>query len=435
MYRKADFGADLYRIRSLPQDSGVTADFSGYAYYDVYHPANFASGELYLYPISGSGKDASGNTSGLGYSGFQQVNAIYGMFEFPLLNRLRITAGIRAESVKQSVSGYNPETETDKVSRSDETNWMPSVHFIYALSDKINIRAAWYKTVARPDLRELSSFEYFDPLLMRSISGNDLRSSSVTNYDLRYEFYPSPDEIFSASLFYKQLKDPIELRLQASSGKPEYRFTNLEAAQDFGLELHFRKRVNLLYSGFPLLDHLYLSGSFTWLKASVKLEPVKDTSGISYKRERPLYGQSPYILNGGIQHSGKRFGLSILYNRYGKRILFAARSMSEDEYEKPRDVVDLQFRYTFFKQQRAELRLNISDLLNQPSLTYKNQYGQGQMKYAERTPSVQDVPGISYQLAKGQADPKGTAYNKNYDVITGRRRYGTTWSLHFRYRL
>ena len=124
-----------------------------------------------------------------------------------------------------------------------------------------------------------------------------------------------------------------------------------------------------------------------------------------------------------------------VYNRYGKRVVTSTAYTSEDEYENPRDVVDLQLSYKFLKAQRAELRLNISDLLNQEFITYKNQYGPGHPVYKERDPSVERYPGDgTLALSADQLDPKGTSYNATYDVATFRRKNGTNYTLNFIYR-
>jgi len=433
-YRDANFGADVFRIRSLKQASGSFADYTGFAYYDVYNSANFANGELYLYPIGGSGKDISSAGSGQGYNGFQHLNAFYGMFDLKFTSKLRLIAGLRAEKNDQNIANMNPNTGKEELVSLKKTDWLPSANLIYGLNEKMNIRAAWYRTVARPDLRELSSFEYFDPVLMRSLFGSNLKSTSIENLDLRYEFYPSPGEVISVSGFYKKFKNPIELQLERTSGAPSYKYTNLESAKDLGMEIDFRKSLDFISPDAGFLKNIFLSGSLTLLDANVELEPSKDLKGDSYKRSRPLYGQSPYIINGGINYTDKQFGVNVLYNRYGKRIVFASSGISYDEYEKPRNVVDLQVNYKFMKQQRAELKFNISDLLNTEMIIYRNQYPKGNPRFKEGEPSVQDVPGLSYQLAEGQADPKGTSYNPDYDLVAGRTRNGTTYSLSFSYR-
>ncbi len=433
-YREANFGADLYRIRALTQPSGLAQDYSGFAYTDVYNSTNFANGELYAYPIAADGRDLGKDGSGMGYQGYQRLNAFYGMFDFKFTQKIRLIAGLRAEMNDQNIANLDRASEEEHYVSLKKTDWLPSANLIYSLNEKMNIRTAWYETVARPDLRELSSFRYFDPGLMRLISGSNLKSTSIENFDLRYEFYPSPREIISVSGFYKKFTNPIELQLDLTSGKPNYVYVNLASAKDLGLEADFRKSLEFINPDVAFYRNISLSGSLTLIKASVELQSTQDTAGVNYKRDRPLYGQSPYIINGGLNYTGKQFGLNVLYNRFGKRIVYAATVVSMDEYEKPRDVVDLQFNYKFLKQQRAEVKLNISDLLNQALINYQNSYPAGHPIYKLGDPSSQDVPGVSYKLADGQADPKGTNYNAGYDVVTRKRRSGTTFSLSFNYR-
>ncbi|MEI9810738.1 MAG: hypothetical protein WDO16_24275 [Bacteroidota bacterium] len=96
-----------------------------------------------------------------------------------------------------------------------------------------------------------------------------------------------------------------------------------------------------------------MSGSFAYLDANITFttDRAVDDAGrqVTAKRDRPLTGQSPYIINGGILYTGERFGVNAVYNRYGKRIVYATPNTSQDEYEHPRDVIDLQFSYKFLK--------------------------------------------------------------------------------------
>ncbi|MCC8407818.1 TonB-dependent receptor [Mucilaginibacter sp. UR6-1] len=443
-YRKADYHADLYRIKNVP---GADNQFNGLAYDRVYNNQNLIVQKLFFVPFIGNGKQSE-NGSASGYNGNQHLNAYYAMVDVAPVKHLRITGGIRLEQNTQRVNTNTLGAVTDpnevrpivdSLITLKKNDWLPSVNVIYALTPKMNIRSAFYKTVARPDLRELSFFEYFDIGTFRNITGNGLKSTDIRNFDLRYEFFPSPDELISVSGFYKEFKNPIELTFENTSSKPQLIYRNLAAAKDIGFEVDLRKSLGLVNPETAFWKKLYLSGSFTWVHATVELDRAAAVDGdgnpISTKRNRPLYGQSPYIINGGISYTGKYIGVNATYNRYGKRIVTSTISTAEDEYENPRDVVDLQFSYRFLKQQRAELRLNISDLLNQQLITYKNQYGPGNATYPERTPSVKPYPGDgTAEYPAEQLDPKGTAYNAPYDVVTFRRKNGTNYVLNFIYR-
>ncbi|WP_169306873.1 TonB-dependent receptor [Pedobacter polaris] len=443
-YRKADFNAESYRIKKV---LGATKDFNGSAYTDVYTNKNFVDQQLFLLSFTGAGTSIKAG-SPTAYNGSQQLNAYYGMVDLKPIEKLRLIGGMRLEQNNQKVFTNtvgkitNPNEITplvDSLISIVKNDWLPSLNAIYAVNAKMNIRAAYYKTVARPDLKELSSFSYFDFEVFRTISGNNLKPTQIKNYDLRYEFYPGPDEIISVSGFYKKFTNPIELTFEPTSAKPLLIYKNLSSARDLGFEVDFRKSLRFFSSSSAFWKNLYLSGSFTWVDASVDLGPgiAVDAAGksIASKRDRPLYGQSPYIINGGINFVGKRVGLNAVYNRYGKRVVTSTAYTSADEYENPRDVVDLQLSYKFLRAQRAELRLNISDLLNQQFITYKNQYGPDHPVYAEADPSVERYPGDgSVALSADQLDPKGTSYNPVYDVVTFRRRNGINYTLNFIYR-
>jgi TonB-dependent receptor len=442
-YRKATFGADSYRIRNVP---GAANNFDGHAYTDVYNNQNFIDQKLFLISYIGAGQSAN-TGSATGYDGSQQLNSYYGMVDIKPMEKLRLIGGFRLEQNNQRVftntlgkstdpNQVNP--VVDSLIAIKKNDWLPSLNAIYALTSKMNIRAAFYKTVARPDLKELSYFSYFDFEVFRTISGNHLQPTQIKNYDLRYEFYPSPDEIIAVSGFYKKFTNPIELTFEPTSAKPFLIYKNLASAKDLGFEVDFRKSLRFLSSS-TFWKRMYLSGSFTWVDASVDLGAgiAMDANGnpIVSKRDRPLYGQSPYIVNGGIGYIGKNFGVNAVYNRYGKRVVTSTAYTSEDEYENPRNVIDLQFSYKFLKAQRAELRLNVSDILNEQLITYKNQYGPAHPVYKERDPSVSRYPGDgTAELAAEQLDPKGTSYNAAYDVVTFRRRNGTNCTLNFIYR-
>lgn len=433
-YRTADFGASLFRMYAFSDGSYP----AGTPYEQVFTQENFGR-DLYLHSVSGNaGKH--GDDSADGYNGFQRLNAGYAMLDLKPLNKLRLIGGIRAERNDQNIYDDIWDEPTQTINRrlinNKQTDWLPSVNAIYSITSKLNFRAAWYKSVARPDFRELSSFAYWDYDLVGTVGGGPLQTTRISNADLRLEYYPAPGEVISVSGFYKKFSNPIEVLF---TGKASYYYKNLESALDHGLEVDFRKSLNFVGSASPFWQNLYLSGNFTLLKASVSFyqSDAKDDAGnpVSPKRDRPLAGQSPYIINGGLLYAGKTFGLNLSYNRYGKRIVYASADRGQDEYEKPRDLVDLQASYKFLKEKRAEIKFNISDLLNQEEISYKNQFDKGNpFGFDPTNSSVERYPGSGEALQPKAKDPKGTTYNKDYDTVVRRYKFGSTYSINFIYR-
>ena len=88
------------------------------------------------------------------------------------------------------------------------------------------------------------------------------------------------------------------------------------------------------------------------------------------ERDRPLAGQSPYLVNAGLfyQHDDKGISASLLYNRIGKRIESVGVPMQDqnedipDIYEMPRNSLDLTFSKKIGK--AVEIKAGIQDMLN-----------------------------------------------------------------------
>ena len=65
-------------------------------------------------------------------------------------------------------------------------NFLPSVNIIYSPIQSINFRGAYSNTVIRPELKDLAPYQRFDLQTFALTSGSaDLKSTSVTNYDLK----------------------------------------------------------------------------------------------------------------------------------------------------------------------------------------------------------------------------------------------------------
>jgi hypothetical protein len=95
------------------------------------------------------------------------------------------------------------------------------------------------------------------------------------------------------------------------------------------------------------------------------------------QKVRPLQGQSPYLINTGIQYFDPVRGVSFsaLFNRIGRRIFQVGSNGYLDIYEAPRSVMDFQVAMRVFR--RGEVKLNYSDILNQKNVFYQDQNANG----------------------------------------------------------
>lgn len=68
------------------------------------------------------------------------------------------------------------------------------------------------ETTIRPDLRDVSSSFFVDPLTEFLVRGSpSLQSSNLKNVDFRFEWYMPSGNNLSVALFYKDIENPIEM--------------------------------------------------------------------------------------------------------------------------------------------------------------------------------------------------------------------------------
>jgi outer membrane receptor for ferrienterochelin and colicin len=320
------------------------------------------------------------------------LNAGYLQFDNKLSDGLRVVWGLRVENFDQlvgSVKKWDPRHTYSKV-----TDYLPGVNATIKVGEKSNLRLTASQTVIRPELRELSALSIYDFELNASVSGNpDLKRTKITNTDLRYELYPSAGETFSVGVFYKNFENPIESVYQEGSGGSSlFSFQNAAKATAFGAEIDVRKK---------------LATRFTFqANASYINSKIEDANiGIS----RALQGQSPYLLNAGLLYDvvEKGFNMTALINQVGKRIYLVgdiqAGSGSPDVYENPRALLDFQVSKKF-SNNKAEVKMTISDILNQRQIFYQNNDG-------------------------------NTNYNSSNDGTRFSRKFGTTYGITLNYSL
>lgn len=297
------------------------------------------------------------------YKAYSLTNALYAMLDSRITEKLRVVYGVRAEKFNLGLRTFASDVDVAKL---DNLDVLPSANFTYALTPKANLRASYYRTLARPEFRELAPFAYYDYEESLSINGQpNLKRALIDNADLRYELYPSAGQILSVSVFYKRFQNAIENFVNTANSTPVKTYFNSKEANVYGAELEIRKTLDFI-GGNDLLKN-----STFYTNLSVSKSSVKEVDLNKNTRDRPLTGQSPYILNAGLQENlmDNRLSLNILYNIIGSRLYSVGGEKIGDIYENSRGTLDAQVGFRVFKS-RGEFRLNASNILN----TYSNFY-------------------------------------------------------------
>ncbi|MBK8845795.1 MAG: TonB-dependent receptor [Bacteroidetes bacterium] len=305
------------------------------------------------------------------YKATSANNAGYLMLDNTIFKSITLRYGVRYEKKSQTLC--TTVNQKDSVATTTFKNWLPSVNVIINTSAKTKIRLAYSNTVARPEFRELAPFAFYDFIEVSSVRGNsNLKSTTIYNYDLRFDFYPTNGQFVSASLFYKNFISPIEVVYDNSSGGGSRIFTyaNLTSAECYGIE--FETRIKLASQGFlensKFFNNLFLVSNMTFLQSNLDLSSIPN----SYESERALQGQSPYVINAGLDYRTTKSGLgiTILYNKIGRRVIVTGSDNFPDIMQAPRELVDISISKTISK--FGEIRFTLSDILNQPDTYYQD---------------------------------------------------------------
>jgi outer membrane receptor protein involved in Fe transport len=271
------------------------------------------------------------------YDASNNLLAFYASVNYALGKKFNAIAGVRAEQNSQKL---NSADLVGKLIKYDNTrlDLLPSLNLTYNFTEKSLLRLAYGKTLNRPEFRELAPFSFYDFVNNRVISGNPtLKNADIQNFDFRYEFYPTPSELISVAAFYKDFTNPIEV-VFTSGANPNLNFSNAKSAYSTGIEAEIRKNLSPEKPN-SILGKTSLVFNGTYIFSRVKLDDAisKDQSD-----NRPLQGQSPYILNAGLNYNDTQKGLQINfnYNVIGKRIFAVGNNFGSpypDWYEMPRN--------------------------------------------------------------------------------------------------
>ena len=329
------------------------------------------------------------------YNGNIKNTAGYLMFDNKLTSKIRLAWGVRLEDYKTVVNSYDGNALPAAVDTSF-TNLLPSANFVYAVLPKANIRASYSQTVARPQYRELASGLFYDFFQNATFFGTTLGQTKIDNYEIRWEQYFNNAQYYSASVYYKNFKDPIEQKIFLSGSDSRIlTWQNAPRAENYGAEIEFRKNFDFI---MPALSNLFLYANASYIRSTAF---VKDNGADTVNR--PLQGQSPYLLNISLQYSEPETGInvSLLYNQAGDRIAFVGGNQDAYIWERPHALFDFKIGKTFLKSGLVEFTL--SDILHRNDILF-------------------------WDLNENKT------YNKNYDAVIQSKSFGLNASVSLSYK-
>lgn len=384
-YKQRDFEVIKY---SLPVLNFPTAILGG-------DPDQLLVSENIYNPATSSGvyvrQDTNKSDS---YSSEIRVAAGYLSEEFKVANWFNAVLGVRFEKFDLIYTGQNQNgTQLVNATVLEKSDFFPSANLIFDLDEDADqkIRTSFSRTTARPSFKEASLAEIFDPISSTTFIGNiALQPTYINNFDLRYEKYGDAGDFFALSGFFKSFKDPIELSfIRRAYG--QYTPLNLGDAKVFGGEVEIRKNLGFI-TGLQNIDfNLNLSliesqQDFSEDERQGRLDNLR--TGETLDDYRPLQGQSPYLINLGLNYKEEKSGWQggVFYNTQGKTLQIVGAGDVADVYTLPFHNIKLNLSKTFGENKNSTVTLKFDNIMDDSIESVYQSFGAEDQIYSKWNP-------------------------------------------------
>ena len=277
------------------------------------------------------------------YDGEQDISSLYAMAQYPVAEPLDVVFGWRWESTEIGTTvtpeadalWLNPDSITNAPEDLDpgeadssfaQDDVLPALGFTYRATDKVTVRGAFAKTLARQTFKEITPILQQDYVGAPVFVGNpNLGMASLDNYDLRLEYVPAEGSMMAASWFFKAIDDPIEYVQKVytfSFTQPE----NYPEGKLSGFELETRQTLEPLSEK---LEGLTVGANATFIHSEVQLPDdevtILENQGI-FRTSREATNAPEHLFNlfttYEVEHTGTSFGL--FYTITGDTLLAGA---------------------------------------------------------------------------------------------------------------
>jgi len=327
------------------------------------------------------------------------VQAAYVKTEISPAARLRAMLGLRFENYQQYYTGN--QLDNDRVL--NDQDLFPEVNLVYAILPTMNARASYSRTIARPSFKELSFAQIEDPISATTFNGGlfpagdlwdgNLVSTSIQNFDLRWETYFEGNQMVSLTGFYKTFENPIEIVIYPGQSSVNLQPRNVGNGTVMGAETEFRLNLGSIVEP---LSAFSISSNVTLIRSEIDRDEGEYQNKLDNAREgesvdptRLMAGMSPYIVNAGISYLGRRGAFEgleagLYYNVQGESLEIIGVDDRPDVYSVPFHSLNFNSSKTLGTDQRFALGIKVTNILNEEKQLVSKSYGSVDLPYFTR---------------------------------------------------
>ena len=297
----------------------------------------------------------------------EDVTALYGLVRHAGSRHTLILGG-RYEDTATSVERNRTQGAVQsRVTREGQyDHFLPSITFLYDVTDSLRLRAGASRAVGRPNPSQLASGETVNQTTGAINRGNpDLLAREGDSYEASLEYYmPGNTGMVSVGVFRKEIKNEIVTRLTVAGGPNGEDVTqpvNATQAEVQGLEL------NAVINNLPLpgwLSNFGVSANASFIDGSFDTGGLRGTVDV-------LQGQADTLGNVAVFYEQGRFRARAAYAYVGEAFTnVSATDLTgvTDRYDAALGTFDLQARYAI--NDRFELIGEVRNATNEEKINY-----------------------------------------------------------------
>ena len=331
-------------------------------------------------------RENNGEVAPSTYSGNIQIFATTLGLDLKLNDKFSLSFGSKLEMINQNISYNVAAVPSGDVNRSD-FEILPYVFGKYAINDKSNFKFGASKTYTLPQFKELAPFLYEDISTNNSFGNPHLYLSTNYNLDLKYEIFPTKNELYSITGFGKIIQNPINKAMVATVATGDFSYANTgDQAIVFGAEVEVKKNIFDQFETEKTFKSQLSTGvnlSVLYTHQDLSKDKVANENAAKDPRiEMPftftssqLTGASPLILNADISYKFKYKKLeptfTVVANYFMDKVYSLGVYSMNNIYEK--GFITLDFISKLKISEKSNISLNVRNILNPDIDRYLNQ--------------------------------------------------------------
>ena len=275
------------------------------------------------------------------FTATEQITAAYGMTTLRF-GGLMVLAGARLEMTTTAYNSHEGDIDDEDSfvptsGGKDYTDILPMVHLRYGLNDRTILRAAYTKSLARPNYEQLTPYRFTDDDEL-SIGNPDLDNTVSSNLDVMAEYYLGTLGILSGGYFRKTLTDYIYNKVtEDPEGEPDIsemtQPMNGDEANLSGFEVNWQQQLT------------FLPGPLSGLGVYVNYTNTQSVARYFDRDSTSLPGQAEHVANFALSYENYGFTGQISVNYRGELIDEVGSDADDDVIYDARAQVDFSATY------------------------------------------------------------------------------------------